>query len=131
MSASTLILGPVRDTGVGVRTAHEVGLEMPPRAFTVSPAAIGKAAVRAIVRDRAEIALVPGPGRTMRAVMDRFPGLGPGLNRVAGAERTMLRVADYREREARLLSPAANAGQSVSTTRSDQPRPGRPIAREW
>jgi hypothetical protein len=31
--------------------------------------------------------------------MDRFPGLGPAMNRATGAERTMITVAAYRERE--------------------------------
>jgi hypothetical protein len=34
--------------------------------------------------------------------MDRFPGLGPTMNRAAGVNKTMQTVADYREREARL-----------------------------
>ena len=99
VSGSTLILGPVLDEGIGARTAEEVGIAVP--RFGVSPAAVGRATVRAIVRDRAELVLLPGPGRAVRAVMDRFPGAGPALNRVAGAERTMRKVADHREREAR------------------------------
>jgi hypothetical protein len=67
----------------------------------VSPASVGKATVRAIVKDKAEIALLPGPGKMMRAIMDRFPGLGPAMNRATGAEKTMITVAAYREREAR------------------------------
>jgi short-subunit dehydrogenase len=102
VSASTLILGPVREAGIGQRTIEQVGLELPPKVFTVSPADVGKATVRAIAKDKAEIALVPGPGRTMRALIDRFPGLGPRLNRVSGAEGTMRDVTEYREREAQL-----------------------------
>jgi short-subunit dehydrogenase len=102
VSASTLILGPVRDAGVGQRTTEEVGLELPPKAFTVSPADVGTATIRAIAEDKAEIAVLPGPGRIMRALIDRFPGLGPRLNRVSGAEATMQRVLEYREREAQL-----------------------------
>jgi hypothetical protein len=29
--------------------------------------------------------------------MDYFPGLGPGLNRLSGADKLMTSVADYRE----------------------------------
>ena len=100
VSASTLILGPVREAGVGARTAEEIGVKVPP--FVATPRAVGKAAVRAIVRDKAELAVLPGPGRTLRAFMDRFPGSGPAMNRVAGVEETMRKVADYREREATL-----------------------------
>jgi hypothetical protein len=31
--------------------------------------------------------------------MDRFPGLGPALNRLGGAQKTMLAVAELRERQ--------------------------------
>ena len=34
--------------------------------------------------------------------MDRFPGMGPAMNRMAGIEKTMLTVAEFREREARV-----------------------------
>src|SRR5437763_1297019 len=77
VSASTLILGPVGEAGVGARTADEVGLKLPP--FLVSPARIGKATVRAIERDKAELTLMPGPGKLLRALMDRFPGMGPAM----------------------------------------------------
>jgi short-subunit dehydrogenase len=99
VSASALILGPVREAGVGARTAEEFDLELPPFA-TVPPSAVAKATIRAIVKDKAEIAVLPGPGRTTRAVMDRFPALGPAMNRASGAEKTMGVVAEVREREA-------------------------------
>ena len=102
VSGSTLILGPVREAGVGIRTVEEVGIDLPPRAFTVSPANVGKATVRAIRKDQAEVVLLPGPGKLMRALMDRFPGMGPAMNRLSGAEATMRTVSDYREREAAL-----------------------------
>jgi short-subunit dehydrogenase len=105
VSASTLIPGPVRDTGVGPRTAQEVGIKPPP--FGVTGAAVGKATVRAIRKDKAELAVLPGPGRILRAVLDRFPALGPVMNRVAGIEKTMQTIADHREREARVGHPAA------------------------
>lgn len=113
VSASSLILGPVRDAGIGQRTIEEVGLDLPPKAFTASPADVGKATVLAITKDKAEIAVLPGPGRTLRALMDRFPALGPRLNRVSGAEETIRAVTAYRERKvelargARVAEPAA------------------------
>jgi short-subunit dehydrogenase len=105
VSASTLILGPIRDAGVGQRTAEEVGLELPPKALTASPAAVGRAAVRAITKDRAEIVVLSGPGRTLRALLDRFPAMGPAMNRMAGAENTMLKVVQHRERALHELEP--------------------------
>ena len=109
VSASTLILGPVREAGVGHRTAEQVGIKLPPKPFTVPPAAIGKATIRAITKDKAEIALLPGPGKAMRAIMDRFPGLGPSMNRISGAEDSMRTVTEYREREARLAQAERTA----------------------
>ena len=73
ISASTLILGPVREAGVGHRTAEQVGIKLPPKPFTVAPAAIGKATIRAITKDKAEIVLLPGPGKAMRAIMTASP----------------------------------------------------------
>jgi hypothetical protein len=73
----------------------------------VTGAAVGKATVRAIRKDRAELAVVPGPGLALRAIMDRFPGIGPAINRATGAQKTMQTVADYREREARPQTPSS------------------------
>ena len=103
VSASTLILGPVGEAGVGARTAEEVGIKLPPVGL-VSPAKIGKLTVRAIRRDKRELAVLPGPGKLLRAVMDRFPGVGPAMNRATGTNKTMRTVAEYREREARLAA---------------------------
>jgi uncharacterized protein len=97
VSASALILGPIREAGVGARTAEELDLRLP--RLMATPADVGKATIRAIRRDKAEIAVLRGPGRTLRAIMDRFPGLGPALNRLGGAQKTMLAVAELRERQ--------------------------------
>jgi short-subunit dehydrogenase len=102
VSASTLILGPVREAGIGQRTIEQVGLKLPPKRLTVSPADVGKATVRAVAKDRAELVLVPGPAKTLRALIDRFPGLGPRMNRAAGVEATMRAVTEYREQDAHL-----------------------------
>jgi short-subunit dehydrogenase len=103
VSGSTLILGPVGEEGVGARTADQVGIRLPPVGL-VSPRKIAKVTVRAIRADKAELAVLPGPGKLMRALMDRFPGMGPAMNRATGTGRTMRAVADYREREARLAA---------------------------
>ena len=110
--SSTLILGAVGEAGVGARTAEEVGITLPPVGL-VSPAKIGKLTVRAIRRDKAELAVVPGPGKFLRALMDRFPALGPTMNRVSGANKSMLAVAEYREREARLAAAQRNSEEGI------------------
>jgi short-subunit dehydrogenase len=101
VSGSTLILGPVGEVGVGARTAEEVGIKLPPVGL-VSPAKIGKLTVRAIRADKAELAVLPGPGKLLRALMDRFPALGPAMNRATGTRKTMQTVAEHRERAARM-----------------------------
>ena len=108
VSASSLILGPVGEAGLGARTAEEVGLKLPPVGL-VSPAKIGRLTVRAIRKDKAELAVLPGPGKLLRASMDRFPGLGPAMNRMTGTSKAMQTVADYREREARRVGARRHA----------------------
>ena len=113
VSASALILGPVGGEGVGARTAEEFGLGLP--RFIASPRTVAKATIRAVAADKAEVAVMPGPGRTVRAVMDRFPGTGPALNRLTGAVTTMNTVAEQRERQARraAATPTPDAGAPV------------------
>ncbi|MBV9414324.1 MAG: SDR family oxidoreductase [Solirubrobacterales bacterium] len=113
VSGSTLILGPVGKAGVGARTADEVGLKLPPVGL-VSPAKIAKLTVRAIRSDRAELAVLPGPGKLLRALMDRFPTLGPAMNRATGTNKTMATVAEYRDREARLRVAEQRAQEGVT-----------------
>jgi short-subunit dehydrogenase len=103
VSGSTLVLGAVGEAGVGARTAEEVGLKLPPVGL-VKPAKIARLAVRAIRHDKTELAVLPGPGKLLRGLMDRFPGLGPAMNRATGTAKTMRTVAEYREREARLAA---------------------------
>ena len=98
VSASTLILGAVKETGVGHRTLEETGLKSS-TAFMVKPEKVAKAVLRAIEKDKPEIVVMPGPGRLMKALMDLFPSLGPAMNRAAGVEKLMASVADYRERQ--------------------------------
>ena len=68
----------------------------------MSPAAVGKATIRAIVKDKTELAVIPGPGKTLRAILDRFPAIGPTMNKAAGAEESMRKVVQYREHQSRL-----------------------------
>jgi len=111
VSGSTLILGAVGEAGIGARTAEEIGLKLPPVGL-VSPAKIGKHTVRAIRNDKAELAVLPGPGKLLRALVDRFPGMGPAINRATGTTKTTRTVAEFREHEARL----AEAEQSMQET---------------
>ena len=96
MSASVLILGAIRDAGQGDRTAKEVGLKLP-SAGTSPASAVGRAVLTAINKDKAEMVVMPGPGRVLKAVMDLFPGLGPAMNRAAGADDTMRTVIEFRK----------------------------------
>lgn len=52
VSASVLILGPIRGAGQGQRTADQLGLKLPPFA-TASAGAVARAVVDAIEQDRA------------------------------------------------------------------------------
>ena len=99
VSSSTVVLGAVKDAGLGQRTLDETGLSSS-TAFMIGPERVAKAVIRAIERDRAELVVMRGPGRLMKALMDAFPGFGPALGRAAGAERTMTAVAEFRERQA-------------------------------
>src|SRR5207237_9086679 len=93
VSASVLILGPIRGAGQGQRTADQLGLTLPPFA-TASADAVARAVVDAIRHDRAEVVVMPGPGRLMKAAMDYFPGLGPAIHRISGSTATMQKVIE-------------------------------------
>jgi short-subunit dehydrogenase len=96
VSATSLILGPVKDTGVSIRTLAETGLTAS-TAFSVKPEKVAAATLRAIDKRKAEIVVNRGPGRLLKALMDYFPGLGPAINRLGGANKLMASVADYRQ----------------------------------
>ena len=104
VSASALVLGAVKETGIGQRTLDETGLTSS-SAFMVKPEKVARAVVRAIEKDKAELVVMPGPGRLMKALLDFFPGLGPAMNRLAGAEKLMSSVADYREAQHNAAAP--------------------------
>lgn len=95
VSASVLILGPIRGAGQGQRTSDEIGLKI--SRFMVPAEAVANAVVKAVSTDRAELVLMPGPGRLLRALLDYFPGLGPALNRSAGLSDVMTKVLTYQE----------------------------------
>ena len=101
VSGSVLILGPIKDAGTGARTMEEVNLPMSAmgKVSMSPPQAVAQAVLKSIRRDKAEIVVMPGPGRFVRALMTLFPGLGPKMNQVTGSTRTMKQVADFRERQ--------------------------------
>ena len=96
ISATSLVLGPVKDAGITTRTLAETGLTAS-TAFSVPPEKVAAAVLRAIRKPTAEIVVSVGPGRFLKALMDYFPGLGPAINRLSGATKLMASVADYRE----------------------------------
>ena len=100
VSASAIVLGAVKNAGIGQRTLDEFGATTN-TSFMVTPEKVASAVVRAIDKDKAEIVVTPGPGRLMKALMDLFPSLGPAMNRLAGAEKLMSSIADYREAQHR------------------------------
>jgi short-subunit dehydrogenase len=100
VSASTIVLGAVKDTGIGQRTLEETGLTSS-TAFMVGPDKVARAVLRALDKDKAELVVMPGPGRLLKALLDLFPALGAAMNRLAGADELMATVADYREAEHR------------------------------
>jgi hypothetical protein len=68
---------------------------------SMAPAeSVAKAVVRVIAKDRAELVVMPGPGRLMRAVLDYFPALGPAINRAVGATTAMRKIVDKRHERA-------------------------------
>jgi short-subunit dehydrogenase len=95
VSASVLILGAIRDAGQGQRMLDEAGMRA--SRFMAPAESVGRAVVNVVQKDRAEMVIMPGPGRLLRAVMDYFPGLGPAVNRAAGARATMQKIIELRD----------------------------------
>ena len=98
VSASVLILGAIRGAGQGQRMLEESGMKA--SGFMAPAEAVARAVIKAVTKDRAELVIMPGPGRLLRAVMDYFPALGPALNRAAGATTTMRKIIEQREAKA-------------------------------
>jgi short-subunit dehydrogenase len=95
VSASVLILGAIRDAGQGQRLLDESAMKA--SRFMAPAEAVARAVVTAVKKDRAELVIMPGPGRLLRAVMDYFPGLGPAVNRAAGTGTTMQKIIELRD----------------------------------
>jgi short-subunit dehydrogenase len=101
VSASVLILGAIRGAGQGQRTRDD--MNRPSSAFMAPVELVSKALLRALDRDKAEIVVMPGPGRVLRALMDFFPGLGPWMNRQMGVNRTLREVQEFRRMSDRVV----------------------------
>jgi short-subunit dehydrogenase len=95
VSASVLILGAVRGAGQGQRMLDDSAMKA--SAFMAPADSVARAVVKAVAKDRAELVIMPGPGRLLRAVMDYFPEVGPAMNRAAGATATMRKIIEQRE----------------------------------
>jgi short-subunit dehydrogenase len=98
VSASVLILGAIRDAGQGQRMLDESGMKA--SGFMAPAESVARAVVKAVKKDRAELVVMPGPGRLMRAIMDYFPGLGPAVNRATGANTAMQKIIQMRQAKA-------------------------------
>ena len=97
VTATAVVLGAVRDTGLGQRTIQETGLRTN-TSFMVRPEKVARGVLRVIDKGRAEVIVMKGPGRLLIALTDLFPSLGSRLNKASGAEKYMHQVADFRER---------------------------------
>ena len=98
VSASVVILGAIRGAGQGQRMLDESGMRA--SGYMAPAESVARAVMKAVKKDRAELVIMPGPGRLLRAVMDYFPALGPRVNRAAGATTTMQRIIEQREANA-------------------------------
>ena len=110
VSASVIILGAIRGSGQGQRMLDEAAMKA--NAFMAPADSVAKAVVKAVRRDRAEVVVMPGPARLLRAVMDYFPALGPAVSRASGANASMKTIIDLREaRQGPRASGLASAGR--------------------
>lgn len=107
VSSSVLILGPIGGAGTGARTMEEMNLHMSAmdKASLSPPEAVAQAVLKSIRRDTAEMVIMPGPGRLMRAFMTLFPGMGPIMGQMGAP--VMKQVVDFRERQ-RVQADASN-----------------------
>jgi short-subunit dehydrogenase len=94
VSASVLILGAIRGAGQGQRTLDD--MNRPSSSFMAPVELVSKALLRALDRDKAELVVMPGPGRLLRALMDFFPSMGPWMNQQLGVNRTLREVQKFR-----------------------------------
>lgn len=110
IGASLIILGTILGAGATTDTVNELGIELPlaGRLFASSPQSVAKAVLKALKHNKAEIVVMPGPGKLIKAQLDWFPGMGPMMNRLVGMDKVMQNVAAHRET---LQTPIANKGE--------------------
>jgi hypothetical protein len=87
--------------------------------------AVGRAVVKAVKKDRIQLAVMPGQGRLLRAVMDYLPGPRPALNRAARATTTRRKssnTAVQRRRRGNLMT-ASIFTLTSTTSHSQNPCP--------
>jgi short-subunit dehydrogenase len=101
VTSSVLILGSIGGAGTTERTLREMNLQMPAmgKAFLSPAEAVPKAVLKVLRSNKAELVIMPGPGRLMKAQLDLFPGMGPMMNRRSGVTAHMKQVADIREQQ--------------------------------
>ncbi|HEX9133496.1 MAG TPA: SDR family oxidoreductase [Ktedonobacteraceae bacterium] len=101
VSSSVLVLGPIGGAGTGARTLEEMNLHMSAmsKASLSTPEAVASAVLKSIKRDKAEMVIMPGPGRLMKALLDLFPGMGQMMNQMGGVTPLMKQIADFREQQ--------------------------------
>src|SRR5262249_31713273 len=99
VSASVIILGAIRGAGQGQRMLDEANMKT--SAFMAPAESVAKAVIKAVRKDRAELIVMPGPGRFLRAVMDYFPWLGPAMNRAAGADASIKKIMELQQAKTR------------------------------
>jgi len=99
VSSSVIILGSIGGAGTGARTMEEMNLHLSTmdKAFLSPPEAVAQAVLKSIRRDKAEIVIMPGPGRLMRGLMDIFSGMGSLMGQMGAS--VMKQVVDFRERQ--------------------------------
>jgi short-subunit dehydrogenase len=95
VTASVLILGAIAGAGQGQRTLDDMKQKTP--SFMAPVEMVTKALLRALDRDQAELVVMPGPARLLRALMDYFPGMGPWMNRRLGVNKALREVQAFRQ----------------------------------
>jgi short-subunit dehydrogenase len=94
VTASVLILGAIAGAGQGQRTLDD--MKQKTSSFMAPVEMVTKALLRALDHDKAELVVMPGPSRLMRALMDYFPGMGPWMNQQMGVNKTLREVQEFR-----------------------------------